>query len=56
MISLALKMVPIPMVMAFVGTKDFPPKSLAASLLVRSSSVTRRVPEFGADPGSLNPM
>ncbi|MNL33881.1 hypothetical protein D3C87_1558150 [compost metagenome] len=56
MISLALKIVPTPMVMAFVGTKDLPPKSLAASRLVRSSSVTRRVPEFGAEPGSLNPM
>ncbi|MNQ71072.1 hypothetical protein D3C85_857320 [compost metagenome] len=55
-ISLALKMVPIPMVIALVGTKLLPPKSRAASRRVRSSRVTKRVPEFGAEPGSLNPM
>ena len=49
-------MVPIPMVIAFVGTKDFPPKSRAASLRVKSSKVTKRVPELGAEPGSLKPM
>ncbi|MNR61613.1 hypothetical protein D3C85_1834080 [compost metagenome] len=53
---MALKIVPIPMVMAFVGTLDLPPKSRAASLRVKSSKVTKRVPEFGAEPGSLKPM
>ena len=55
-ISLALNMVPIPIVMALVGTFDLPPKSRDASLRVKSSSVTNRVPEFGAEPGSLKPM
>ena len=42
-------MVPTPMVIAFVGTFSLPPKSLEASLLVRSSKVTNLVPELGAD-------
>ncbi|OMP13187.1 hypothetical protein COLO4_02120 [Corchorus olitorius] len=42
--------------MALVGTFDLPPKSRAASRRVKSSNVTKRVPEFGADPGSLKPM
>jgi hypothetical protein len=49
-------MVPTPIVIAFVGTFSLPPKSLEASLLVKSSNVTNLVPEFGAEPGSLKPI
>ncbi|MNI71439.1 hypothetical protein D3C73_1273120 [compost metagenome] len=55
-ISLALKIVPTPIVMAFLGTFSFPPKARDASRRVKSSKVTIRVPEFGAEPGSLKPM
>ncbi|MNM96061.1 hypothetical protein D3C81_1085270 [compost metagenome] len=55
-ISLALKIVPTPMVIAFVGTFSFPPKAREASRRVKSSNVTTRVPELGAEPGSLNPI
>ena len=49
-ISRALKIVPIPMVIALVGTLALPPKSREASRRVRSARVTKRVPEFGAEP------
>ena len=44
------------MVMALVGTFSLPPKSRDASRRVKSSKVTKRVPELGADPGSLKPI
>ncbi|MNN81859.1 hypothetical protein D3C81_1987270 [compost metagenome] len=42
--------------MAFLGTFSLPPKARDASRRVKSSKVTIRVPEFGAEPGSLKPI
>ncbi|MNL30205.1 hypothetical protein D3C87_1519270 [compost metagenome] len=56
MISRALKIVPTPIVIALRGTFSLPPKARDASRRVKSSNVTTRVPELGADPGSLKPI
>lgn len=53
---LALRIVPTPIVIAFLGTFHSPKKSLDASIRVTRSSVIRRVRESRGEPGSLKPM
>ena len=55
-IRLAFIIVPIPMVMALIGTFSSPKKSLAASILVIESKFTNRVIDSDEEPGSLNPI
>ena len=52
----ALSTVPIPMVIAFLGTLSIPKKAGAASTRVIWSKVMFLVPELRWDPGSLKPI
>ena len=52
----ASRMVPIPMVIASVGTSSFRSKNLALSEIVFSVSLTFRVRDASEDPGSLKPI
>ncbi len=54
--SRASRIVPTPIVMAVRGTLSSAKKSLAASLIVISSSAMRRVRVVRVEPGSLKPM
>ena len=55
-ILLAERMVPTPIVIAYLGTFSIPKNVEEASALVFLSNVINRVLEFIDDPGSLNPI
>lgn len=56
MILLAERIVPTPIVIAYLGTFSIPKKDEEASALVFLSNVINLVFEWIDDPGSLNPI